>query len=132
MIIDQAIWRSRIRQTHPPTNIKPQTGEESPFVNSPFVHFNKDYPSLFLYLILTFEKTNQTLYLKPNNLSTAIIDQAVRRSGIRQPHPNSNMKLLPGALGLLSFQERYDPDVGVDVDVVGVVVCVCFNINIKI
>ena len=31
----------------------------------------------------TFEKTKQTQYLKPNNLSTAIIDQAMRRSRIR-------------------------------------------------
>ena len=30
---------------------------------------------LFLYLILTFEQTNQTEYLKPNYLSTASIEK---------------------------------------------------------
>ena len=57
-----------------------------------FFLFKKDYPTLFLYLILTFEKTNQTQYLKSNYLSTVIIDQAIWRSRIRQPHPPTNIK----------------------------------------
>ena len=53
-----------------------------------------------------FKQTNQTQYLKPNNLSTVIIDQAMMRSRIRQPHPTSKIKPMPGAEGLLSFPDK--------------------------
>ena len=123
-IINQAIRRRRIRQPHSTSNMKPLPGAEnllsfserttqlyfqyqtSAWSRGSFVLSSKDYPTLFLYLILTLEKTNQTEYLKPKNMSTAIINQAIRRSRIRQSHSASNMKSLPGAEGLLSFWER--------------------------
>ena len=96
-IINQAIRRRRIRQPHSTSNIKPLHGAEGLLSFCPLS--SKDYPTLFLYLILTLEKTNQTEYLKPNNLSTAFIDQAIRRSRIGHPNPTSNKKHLPGAEG---------------------------------
>ena len=41
------------------------------------------YLTLLLYLILTFNKTIQRRYLKLKNLSTVIIDQAIRKSSSR-------------------------------------------------
>ena len=106
-IINQAIRRRRIRQPHSTSNIKPLRGAEGLLFFCPLS--SKDYPTLFLYLILTLEKTNQTEYLKPNNMSTAIINQAIRRSRIRQSHSASNMKSLPGAEGLFVLSRKDHP-----------------------
>ena len=92
--------RSRIRQPHPTSNINTLPEAEG------LLSFLDKTTQLFLYLILMLEQMNQTQYLKPNNLSTLIIGQAMRRSRIRQPHPTSKIKPLPGAEGILSFPEK--------------------------
>ena len=91
--------RSRIRQPHPTSNINTLPEAEG------LLSFLDKTTQLFLYLILMLEQMNQTQYLKPNNLSTLIIDQAMRRTRI-QPHPTSKIKPLPGTEGLLSFPEK--------------------------
>ena len=55
---------------------------------------------LLLYLFLISKHTNW-IPLKQSKLTTAIIDQAIRRSRIRQPSPTSSMQPLPGEEGLL-------------------------------
>ena len=67
---------------------------------------------LFVYLILKFEKTNQTRYLKTNNLST-IIDQAIWSSRKRQPHPPTNIKPQPeveGPFVLSTYVQKGPPN----------------------
>ena len=44
--------------------------------------------------------------LEPNELTTAIVYQAIRRSRIRQLHHTSIDSTLPGAEGQLPFPER--------------------------
>ena len=102
-IIDQAMRRSRIRQHNIGLIMQPDM-QTSIYQRSLLIKQRgevesdtttlADHPTPFLYLFLTLEKTNQTQYLKPNNLSSAIIDQAKRRNRIRHHniggHPDSD------------------------------------------
>ena len=92
-IIDKAIRRSRIRRLHRTSNINTLPGAEGQ------LPFPERTPDPFFYLILTFEQTNQTPYLKPIHLSTAIFYQAILRSRIRKPHLSTNIKPQTGEEG---------------------------------
>ena len=63
-----------------------QSGEVDQTPSSPSVLFKQYFLTLLLYLILTFNKTNQTGYLKPDHRSTVFSGEVVQDN----PPPLSN------------------------------------------